>query len=508
MADEPADPPTPLSRSRRREAAPPPAGIGTDVPPRDRADLQGSRKCPVAHGAHGPDTAAMIKSKGDDALATLKGSQCFVEGTEVRGHHGTIPIQTMREGDLVLAGNVEAPILQKRDAQAPRSSATAWSTPGHIKSPATSTWLASACESVRRAARTLVLPTAMLAACDVAPPPAAHDVVDVYDARSGTWSGDEAGNIQVGGELLHDGHLFLVTHDGIIDRGPVDAKALADADAAVTEVDVETQPTGASWVLVLADGDTDVRHATLADLELGDHFAFQGRVYETLGATRVEHVRETGEVLGRVVNTYVRTTDGVFDVHIAYPDGQVDTLTGTPNHPFWVPAVQDYVALEDLAVGTVLRTYGGSEATVLGLTWKPGEVEVYDIEVEGLHNFFVRGPGSDGPGVLVHNSTKADDVLYHYTDEAGAKGIAESGVIRADDRGRVFLTSDEVSPGDASDALFMGQGGTKGTHRAEVRLKDDSMLTGEGATQPNELIHQGSVRDPRNAEITVVENDF
>jgi len=54
-----------------------------------------------------------------------------------------------------------------------------------------------------------------------------------------------------------------------------------------------------------------------------------------------------------------------------------------------------------------LPNYGGSEATVLGLTWKPGEVEVYDIEVEGLHNFYVRGPGSDAAGVLVHNSTAA-----------------------------------------------------------------------------------------------------
>jgi len=54
------------------------------------------------------------------------------------------------------------------------------------------------------------------------------------------------------------------------------------------------------------------------------------------------------------------------------------------------------VALEDVEVGTVLRTYGGSEATVLGLTWKPGDVHpdrvvVYDIEVlagpgGGLHN--------------------------------------------------------------------------------------------------------------------------
>jgi len=85
------------------------------------------------------------------------------------------------------------------------------------------------------------------------------------------------------------------------------------------------------------------------------------------------------------------------------------------------------VELEDPRVGTVLRTYGGSEATVLGLTWKPGDVHpdrvvVYDIEVlagpgRGLHNFFVRGlgqtaAGSDAPGVLVHNSSSVSALRY------------------------------------------------------------------------------------------------
>ncbi|MDG4558492.1 MAG: RHS repeat-associated core domain-containing protein [Candidatus Contendobacter sp.] len=100
------------------------------------------------------------------------------------------------------------------------------------------------------------------------------------------------------------------------------------------------------------------------------------------------------------------------------------------------------------------------------------------------------------------------NALYHYTDEAGARGIAESGVVRADSKGRVFLTTDEVSPSNASDELFMGRGGTKGTHRVEIELEDGAGLTTEGATQPNELIHRGSIRDGRNATIRVKENDF
>ena len=234
-------------------------------------------------------------------------------------------------------------------------------------------------------------------------PPPADAVVEVYASRTGSWYADEAGDVGVGGELVHDGHLYRVLDTGLVDLGAATVRSLLDADAAVTEVSSPSSPDGSSWVRVLADAERG--HARLADVKPGDRFAFQGRVYETLGKEGVERFVETGEVLGRVVNTFVRMSDAVLDVDIAYADGSSDTLTGTPNHPFWVPSVQDYIELQDLEVGTVLRTYGGSEATVLGLTWKPGEVEVYDIEVEGLHNFYVRGEGSDAAGVLVHNST-------------------------------------------------------------------------------------------------------
>lgn len=95
--------------------------------------------------------------------------------------------------------------------------------------------------------------------------------------------------------------------------------------------------------------------------------------------------------------------------------------------------------------------------------------------------------------------------VYHYTDEAGAKGISETGVIKPDSKGRVYVTEDKVKPENANNELFMGQGGTKGTHVAEIKLKDDVPLT--PGTQPNELIHEGSIRDPRHGTINVKEND-
>jgi len=101
--------------------------------------------------------------------------------------------------------------------------------------------------------------------------------------------------------------------------------------------------------------------------------------------------------------------------------------------------------------------------------------------------------------------------LYHYTDADGAKAIQETGIIQTDSRGRVFVTTDEISPGDANNALFMGtKGDDCATHRVEITLLDpnDSNLTSQGATQPNELIYLGTIRDGRNASLIVKENDF
>ena len=96
--------------------------------------------------------------------------------------------------------------------------------------------------------------------------------------------------------------------------------------------------------------------------------------------------------------------------------------------------------------------------------------------------------------------------VFHYTDEAGAKAIEKTGVIKPDAKGRVYVTQDQVSASEANNALFMGRGGSKGTHRVEIELKPDVKL--DPGTQPNELIHNGAIRDPRNGNFTVKENDF
>ena len=117
--------------------------------------------------------------------------------------------------------------------------------------------------------------------------------------------------------------------------------------------------------------------------------------------------------MGRVVETFGRMAPEVFDAEVSYADGTMDTLTGTPNHPFWVPAVRDYVPLGKLEVGTVLHVQGGGGAILVSKTWRQGDFEVFNFEVEGLHNYYVHAPDSAASGVLVHNSiaSKGADVI-------------------------------------------------------------------------------------------------
>jgi len=95
--------------------------------------------------------------------------------------------------------------------------------------------------------------------------------------------------------------------------------------------------------------------------------------------------------------------------------------------------------------------------------------------------------------------------VFHFTDEAGAKAIKESGVIKPDTKGRVFVTKDKVSASEANNALFMGRGGTKGSHRVEIDMNDGVNLN--RGTQPNELIHKGAIRNGRQGTMKVKKND-
>ncbi len=227
-------------------------------------------------------------------------------------------------------------------------------------------------------------------------------VVQVYDARTGGWERGTVGDLEVGDEVLHEGHLLRVAAAGVEDRGFAEVGQLSEADATWTVDGAVSIPDGDDWVLVLGD-DVEAGHWRLQDLAVGERFAFGGRVFESDVVDGELAVRATEQVLSRVVQTFVRQSDTVIDAEIAYEDGTVEVITGTPEHPFWVPKLQAWVPLGELVEGTELHADAGAGAILVSSTWRQGDFTVYNFEVEGTHNYFVRAPGSDAPAVLVHN---------------------------------------------------------------------------------------------------------
>jgi hypothetical protein len=125
-------------------------------------------------------------------------------------------------------------------------------------------------------------------------------------------------------------------------------------------------------------------------------------------------VQPTGEVLTRVREPYRRIAPRVYDVSLAFDTGEVEEISGTEEHPFWVPSMSEWVPLSELTPGTVVQTESRGQARVVVLAEQPTRegaaagVPVFNFEVAafqwpGLHNYFVRGVDGNGPGVLVHN---------------------------------------------------------------------------------------------------------
>lgn len=81
-----------------------------------------------------------------------------------------------------------------------------------------------------------------------------------------------------------------------------------------------------------------------------------------------------------------------------------DTISSTPNHPFFSEDKQGYLAVGDLSIGERVSLAGGNRAALLIAKWRrnKGPEKVYNLEVEHSHNFYV---GREG--VLVHNSCPA-----------------------------------------------------------------------------------------------------
>ncbi len=246
---------------------------------------------------------------------------------------------------------------------------------------------------------------------DDPPVPQAEDTVLVFSALTGEWQSKALREAEPESEFLFQGKLFrLRGKAGLIEWvTSIDVSKLADADRTFQPGNYRA-PEGTDVIYVVGK---DARHVVLGAIQPGEKFAFQGRLFEskadpTGGGLLIQY---TGNTLNRVAQTFKRKTDTLVDLTVRYEaTGKDGVITGTPEHPFFVPAANNYVAMGKLQSGTQLRTSDGSNAVVLASNTRRGDFEVFNLEVENAHNYFV-SPSGGGPGVLVHNSCSFQNLL-------------------------------------------------------------------------------------------------
>ena len=105
------------------------------------------------------------------------------------------------------------------------------------------------------------------------------------------------------------------------------------------------------------------------------------------------NIEKNNVELSKVVNTLNRETQGIYEISTGK-----ETINVTAEHPFYVVGA-GWVKAKDLQSGSVLKS-SDSKATVRisGIKELHKAVTVYNIEVDGNHNYFVTSST-----ILVHN---------------------------------------------------------------------------------------------------------
>ena len=145
----------------------------------------------------------------------------------------------------------------------------------------------------------------------------------------------------------------------------------------------------------MGDGSTK----RIADVQVGD------KVISRNPATGRDEVKTVTATIKRFASAVV--TVALTDAKT----GQTETLTCTPEHPFFTVG-GGWVEAGSLGIGTSIVSRAGPALSVTGLTWKRdstkeleanggvGSVAVYNLTVADDHTFFV---GTTGGGTWVHN---------------------------------------------------------------------------------------------------------
>jgi RHS repeat-associated protein len=188
-----------------------------------------------------------------------------------------------------------------------------------------------------------------------------------------------------------------------------DEVACSDGPSAARRADADRSFDGGAQVpriddvvRVLADEAASARYLFLSQVVAGARVAFQGKVYQTRQSTGRIEIRETGETLQRIRQTKRRGVDRLIALTVRTERGE-HRVVGTPEHPFYVPSRRAFVSMGALSAGMALLGPAGQAVEVLQVEERPASSEVFNVEVERTHTYFVCDSGTRGCE-LVHNA--------------------------------------------------------------------------------------------------------
>jgi hypothetical protein len=192
---------------------------------------------------------------------------------------------------------------------------------------------------------------------------------------------------------------------------------------------------GRDTVYDLGDPNGKLKTGVIENVRTGDYVATRKPI---TGQTEFRRVVQTHKPLA-----YETITAQFAD---AKTGKIVDTLTATPEHPFFVPG-RGPIPLGQLGIGTQVVTRAGPTFVIASLVKHeyPQGVPVYNFEVQGDHTYFV---GVANGGTWVHNTCVEPDLKNldsHALNSMAKRGWTPDDIMEAYRNGEQFPAEDLTS---------------------------------------------------------------
>ncbi|UCM86590.1 RHS repeat-associated core domain-containing protein [Streptomyces marincola] len=155
---------------------------------------------------------------------------------------------------------------------------------------------------------------------------------------------------------------------------------------------------------------------------------------------------ETGETVAKTAVAAITTEyDKDFtELTIDAEDGP-SRIIATDTHPFWVPALDDWIPAGELHTGQWLRTSSGTHVQITAVTRFTEQQRTHDLTVEDIHSYYVLAGTTP---LLVHNCGEA--IVHLDRPQAHALITVTDGTdtLRTEQFGGVNLPTNGVSEFD------------------------------------------------------------